>query len=378
MPDPVYITAISKFLPNRPVLNEDMESYLGMIDGRPSRARRIVLKNNGIKTRYYALDRGGRPTHDNATLAAEAIKGLFSDRFRKEDMQLLVCGTASPDQLIPSHASMVHGKLGAGDMEMASFAASCCASMQALKYAAFSVASGNTANAVCTGSEMLSHWMLSTFFENENVAESRLRENPLLAFEKEFLRWMLSDGAGALLLESVPAGSPSLRIEWIEIRSFAGRMDTCMYAGADRDADGNLAGWCRYSPDEWLSRSVFSLKQDTRMLGEHIVALGNEFLLDIIRRRNFDIGSIDYFLPHLSSEFFRKPILEQLEKSGIPIPEEKWFTNLDHVGNVATASFILMLEELAATRALLKGQRILIQVPESARFTYAFALLTVC
>jgi hypothetical protein len=38
----VYITGISKFLPNDPVSNDEMEEYIGMIDNKPSRARRIV------------------------------------------------------------------------------------------------------------------------------------------------------------------------------------------------------------------------------------------------------------------------------------------------------------------------------------------------
>ncbi|MBN2481050.1 MAG: beta-ketoacyl-ACP synthase III [Bacteroidales bacterium] len=378
MSDEVYITAVSKFLPNNPVSNDEMEDYLGMINNKPSRARRIILRNNGIKTRYYALAKGGKPTHNNAELAAEAIKNLCNSGFRKEDIRLLVCGTATPDQIIPSHASMVHGLLQLPEIEIASFAGSCCASMQALKYAYLSILSGNASNAVCSGSEMLSHWMLAKYFENEYLSESKIQDNPLLAFEKEFLRWMLSDGAGAALLEDKAAGNVPLKIDWIEIRSYAGKMDTCMYAGADRDENGQIAGWCRFDSEDWLNRSVFSLKQDTRLLGEHIVPLGADFLRDIIRKRNFDISRIDYFLPHLSSEFFRNRIMEELMKYGIAIPEGKWFTNLTRVGNVATASFLLMLEELISSGSLKKGQTILIQVPESARFTYAYAHLTVC
>jgi 3-oxoacyl-[acyl-carrier-protein] synthase-3 len=113
------------------------------------------------------------------------------------------------------------------------------------------------------------------------------------------------------------------------------------------------------------------------MLGENIIRMGGRFLKEIIDERKFDIQSIDYFLPHLSSEFFREPIYKELALLGIDIPKEKWFTNLSTVGNVATVSFILMVEELMRTRDLKKGQKILIQVPESARFTYAYALLTV-
>jgi len=374
----VFITGITTYLPNNPVSNDEMEDYLGKINNTPSRARRIVLRNNGITTRYYALEKGSRPTHNNAQLAAEAVKLLLNEYIRKEDVQLLVCGTASPDQIMPSHASMVHGLLGIPSVEIASFAGSCCASMQALKYGFFSVLSDNTQNAICSGSEILSHWMLSKYFEKENENESRLKENPLLAFEKEFLRWMLSDGAGALLLENKPAGKIPLRIEWIDIRSYASTMETCMYAGGEKDENGELLGWCRFDAQDWLNKSIFSMKQDTRMLGENIVKLGGQFLKDIISDRALDIRTVDYFLPHLSSEFFREHIFNELRILGIDIPREKWYTNLTSVGNVATVSFILMLDGLIKTRNLKAGQKILIQVPESARFTYAYALLTVC
>ncbi len=374
----VFITRITKFLPNNPVSNDEMEDYLGMISNRPSKARRIILRNNGITNRHYALKKGGIATHSNAELAAESVKMLFDERFKKDDVQLLACGTASPDQIMPSQASMVHGLLDIPSIEIASFAGSCCASMQALKFCYLSVLSGNTENAVCTGSEVLSHWMLSKYFEKESENESKVKDNPLLAFEKEFLRWMLSDGAGAVLLEDKPLGNPSLKIEWIDIKSYANKNETCMYAGADKGVNGEILGWCRFEPEDWLNKSIFSLKQDTRMLGDNIVRIGGQFLKEIIASRNFDIDSIDYFLPHLSSEFFRDHIFKELNSLGINIPKEKWFTNLNKVGNVATVSFILMLEELIRTHDLKKGQKILIQVPESARFTYAYALLSVC
>ena len=72
-----YITGTSSFLPNAPVANDDIEQVLGMIGGKPSRARRIVLRNNGIRSRHYAIDpANGAFTHSNAQLAAEALRGL--------------------------------------------------------------------------------------------------------------------------------------------------------------------------------------------------------------------------------------------------------------------------------------------------------------
>ena len=56
----VYITDTSIFMPNEPVTSEEMEAYLGFINEKPSKSRKIVLRNNGIQTRYYALTKDGK------------------------------------------------------------------------------------------------------------------------------------------------------------------------------------------------------------------------------------------------------------------------------------------------------------------------------
>lgn len=375
----VYITRAAKFLPNDPVSNEEMEEYLGMIDGVPSKGKRLTLRNNGIKTRYYALTKDGQPTHSNAEMAALAIRKLTDTEFKLEDIELIACGTASPDNHMPSHAVMVHGELkDCGPVELISPAGSCCASMQSLKFGYTSILAGNTTNAVCTGSEKLSAFMRAEFFEKETERLAEMEANPFIAFEKDFLRWMLSDGAAALLLEDKPRGPVSLKIEWLEIRSYANELETCMYVGSDKTEDGKTIGWKDFSPNEWLDKSIFSFKQDTKLLGREIVPTGTRYLKEILDKKKFDITTIDYFLPHLSSEFFRNKIAEEIVKYGIDIPQEKWFTNLSSVGNIGSASIFMMVEELMNSGKLKKGEKILLMVPESARFTYAYCLLTVC
>src|SRR6478752_5064551 len=96
----VYITNTSLFLPNEPVSNDDMELYLGYINGKPSKSKKIVLRNNGIQTRYYALAKGGKPTHTNAEMTAQAVRKLFdNDTEQLKNIDLLACGTSSPDQM---------------------------------------------------------------------------------------------------------------------------------------------------------------------------------------------------------------------------------------------------------------------------------------
>ncbi|MCX6296125.1 MAG: hypothetical protein NTX97_08660, partial [Bacteroidetes bacterium] len=91
----VYINKIAKFLPGNPVNNDEIEEYLGYINGKKSRSKSIVLRNNQITKRYYAIDKQGNSTYSNAQMAAEAVKGLCSENFKLEELELLTCGTAS-------------------------------------------------------------------------------------------------------------------------------------------------------------------------------------------------------------------------------------------------------------------------------------------
>jgi len=373
----VYITRAAKFLPNDPVSNDEMEDYLGLVNNAASRAKRLVLRNNGIKTRYYSFDKSGVSTHTNAQLTAKAIEGLYGNGFGPEDMELLSCGTSSPDTLMPSHAVLVHGFLKNRNLEVNCASGNCCAGMNALKFGYLSVKSGETRNAVCAGSERTSSWMLADKFNAEIQNLEKLEEQPILAFKKDFLRFMLSDGAGAFLLENQPRGPLSLRIEWMEGYSYAHELETCMYAGAEKQDDGTVKPWSEYDPKEWLNQSVFAIKQDTRLLDQYILEKGAESLKMAIDKHNLPSSEIDYFLPHVSSHYFVSGLAQALEEKGVPVLPEKWFMNLAKVGNVGAGSIYLVLEELLASGKLKEGERILLSVPESARFSYSYALLTV-
>ena len=376
----VYINRFSSFFPNSPVENDEIEQYIGLVNAQSSIAKRLVLNKNGIRRRYYALNKAGEVTHTNTEIAANAVMGLMDERLTLDHIDLLACGTTTPEQLIPSHGVMVHGCLEANKtMEVVSFAGSCCTGMQALKYAYLSLLAGDSARAVCVASERSSAWANAGYFKEEAELLSQLSVKPILAFEKEFLRWMLSDGGVALLLENRPSEDGlSFRIDWLEITSFAHEQETCMYAGGEKDAQGKFVGWSQFPEAEWLKRSLFSVKQDTRILDKNIVSLGGRFLSKLIDKHGINPEKIDWFMPHLSSMFFKDKIKDELYKMGYTIPEEKWFINLQEVGNIASASAFAMLEGLARSGKARKGDQILLMVPESARFSYAFAMITIC
>lgn len=373
----VYITKSTKFLPNAAVDNDQMEAKLGKIDNKESKARRIVLRNNGIVQRYYAIDDNGNVTHTNSDLTYECIKGLEDDHFDLSDIEVLSCGTSTPDHLLPSHAAMVHGLMKTKSVELNSASGVCCSGMSALKYGYMSVKSGNSLNAVCTGSERVSSWMKAERFEAEVENLKELEQTPIIAFKKDFLRWMLSDGAAAFLLESKPRETTSLEIIWMDAYSYAYELEACMYAGGDKLEDGSIKPWSDYEASEWLTESVFSLKQDVKVLNENILQRGVDSMKKAMEKHNITPDDIDYFLPHVSSHYFVDNLYTMFADAGLEIGKDKWFMNLKQVGNVGSASIYLMLEELMNSGKLKSGDRIMLSVPESGRFSYAYAYLKV-
>jgi 3-oxoacyl-[acyl-carrier-protein] synthase-3 len=374
-----YITRTSVCLPNAPVDSDATESILGQVGGRPSRARRVIQRSNGIRHRYYVIDPAtGEPNYTNASLTADAVRGLVGDGFALDDMACLVCGTSNPDQLLPNHAVMVHGELGAPVCEVVATAGVCLSGTTAMKYGWLSVMSGNASNAVVTGSEVASLGLRAGNYDGEVLKDIQPQgANADLGFEKDFLRWMLSDGAGALLLEPAPRPGLSLRIEWIDLFSYAHLLPACMYMGAEKQPDGRLRGWMRYTAREREARSLFALKQDVKLLNEEVVSHTLvKPLQRVIAQRSISAGDVDWFLPHISSEFFRAPVADGLARAGLPIPPERWFTNLTSVGNVGSASMYIMLDELLRSGKVQDGQRLLCFVPESGRFSSGFIYLT--
>jgi 3-oxoacyl-[acyl-carrier-protein] synthase-3 len=377
----VYINNIQSFLPNEPVENKDMENVLGQVGSRPSRAKKLILRSNKIKQRYYAIDaKSGATTHSNAELTAAAIKQLNSDTFTIKDTQVLACGTTIADQILPNHALMVHGVLNIPSCEVIATAGICLAGTMSLKYGYMSILSGQSDNAVATGSENASAMMRAKNFSAEVDADvDELERQPEIAFEKDFLRWMLSDGAGAALLSSEPnRDSLSLEIEWMMQKSYANELDACMYAGADKQQDGGLKGWREYETQQWLNQSIFSVKQDVKLLNDKIVEYTVEKPLEeLVASGQLDPQSIDYFLPHYSSGYFRDKLYAGMQKVNCDIPQEKWFTNLTTKGNTGSASIYIMLAELFHSSKLKVGDTLLCYVPESGRFSTAFFQLKV-
>jgi len=367
----VYITSAGIFLPNQAVSNDEMEDYLGRLYGKDSSLKSRILKQNGIIKRYYAINKKQETTHSNAQLATHAIEAAIAkSELRSKEVTLLCTGTTQGDLPIPGFGSMVHAGLDFNRCEVASFQSVCASGIMALKNGFLQVKSNEKENAVCVGSELSSRMFKSSRFEAQNVKA--------LPFDTEFLRWMLSDGAGAFVLENKKSNTGvSLKIEWIEIKSHANEFPVCMFTGKTDNTNEGEQTWLDYPSYEEASKAgAINLQQDVRLLN-NVIQTGVAHYFELIDEGKINKNKIDWLCCHYSSEVFKKPIQELMEKGGGAIAEEKWFSNLTTKGNTGSASIFIILEELMYSGKLKQGDTILCMVPESGRFITSFMQLKV-
>ncbi|HEX5656561.1 MAG TPA: iron-containing redox enzyme family protein [Polyangiales bacterium] len=363
----VYLTGTGMFLPGEPVDNDAIDGFIAPLDARSARIKRRILADNGIRTRHYAIDREGRTIYSSAQMAAEAARdALAAAGVTLEQVSVLCTGSSGGDLAMPGFANMVQGELGAGPMHTSSHQGVCASGVAALQHAASMVQLGRHEHALVVASEMPSR-----MFKRSRFAPRDYHAD----FDSHFLRWMLSDGAGACLLGREPSAQGlSLRLDWLHLRSFSGDHPVCMQIGGGSPAHPSYLDYPSLAEAE--QDGAFLLRQDIRLL-PRLFELGIHEYVGLIRRERIDVRKVDHFLCHYSSAKFAPLIEDLMTKAGFLIPRERWFSNLEHRGNTGSASLFLLLRDLQRERKLEPGQTVLCFVPESGRFTVSFAQFTV-
>jgi 3-oxoacyl-[acyl-carrier-protein] synthase-3 len=368
-----YITATGAFLPGDPVPNDEIDDYIGKAGRASSDLKDLILANCGIKTRHYAIDKRQRTVVSNAAMAAAAVCNATERAgLGPNDVELLSAATTMPDVMGPGHASMVHGELGYGPLEIATAHGICSCGMMALKNAYLQVSIGEKRNAVCVASELASRGFKSTRYEEMDA----IADDGSLPMETAFLRYMLSDGAGAAVVESTPATSGvSLRIDWISLTSFANTEKACMYVGSNDNTCAKT--WGDYpSVSAAAADGAFALRQKLSLL-PHLVRVGIDEYERLLAMGKFDPETVTWFPAHYSSERMKAMMLGEFSRRGVPTGgPETWYSNLTRVGNIGSAAIFVILDEMMTEGLIKDGDMLLCMVPESGRFVASFMHLT--
>ena len=363
-----YLTGLGRYLPGEPVSNEEVASRLGGLDRRTARIRERIQKANGIRQRYYAIDEAGQTTELNEELAVHAIRDALADRgIAASDLGMLACATTQGDLLVPGFASMVHGRLGGGPLQLLTAAGVCASSIAALDAAVTKVRLGDHPRAAVVGSELASRWLHQRRFDG--VTEH---------LDAHFLRWMLSDGAGAAVVEFQPRPDrPSLRVDWVRQVSLAHEYEVCMRAGLDGGSTVAGRTWQDFEDVAVAERAgLMQIRQETKVLDD-LAAAGLAQFEKLVDLGLVDLKKLDHVICHYSTNVFRDLVFDALSTRIPGLDQSRWFSNLETCGNTGAASIFIALEEAWRTGRLAPGETVLLAVPESGRFSFGFAHLTV-
>lgn len=356
---PCFITQTASYLPGEAVGNDGIQRYLGVLEGE-SEVRSKILAMNGIRRRFYAQDERQVPTHDVYDLGAEAVS-LLASRADCHETTYLAAGTTFAPLAAPGYSSILHSRLsGKGvlqhPVEISSNAGICSSASTALVGAVRAVASGDHREALCVGAEHSSEVLKSTAIrpiddrdQHENLRNSQW-------FMSVFLRFMLSDGAGAFLLRDRPnEKGVSLRVNWTHSLSLANQAPLCMK----------------------LENHNSLLSQDVSILSKHLFSTAGVFLEDAFEKHNDSVDTHTIVLPHMSSFFFRRKMERIIADCGAdPSSPTPYWTNLATAGNTGAASIFVMLDEYLAEHGVTPGKRLLLFVPESGQFNFVLISLT--
>ncbi|MFE6256497.1 3-oxoacyl-[acyl-carrier-protein] synthase III C-terminal domain-containing protein [Agromyces sp. NPDC057865] len=362
-----YLTGFGRYLPGDPVDNDGIAARLGGDDAVTERIRRRILDANGIRTRHYALDEHGEPTELNEELAVKALRAALDDRgIDASDLRMLACATTMGDVLVPGFASMVHGRLGGGPMQLLTASGVCASSLAALDAAASKIRLGDHPRAAVVGSELASRSLRQRRFDGIRAG-----------MDSHFLRWMLSDGAGAVVLEFQPHPTkPSLRLDWVRHVSLAHEHDVCMRAGMEGAEPVVGHTWQDVDLADAEASGMFVIRQDVSMLDD-LAGAGLKQFEELVDIGLVDVSHLDHVVCHYSTNVFRDLAFEGLRRRIPTLDTDRWYSNLETRGNTGSASIFIALEEAWHEGRFAPGETVLLAVPESGRFSFAFAHLTV-
>jgi 3-oxoacyl-[acyl-carrier-protein] synthase III len=305
------IVGTGSYAPAKVLTNADLEKMVETSD-------QWIQERTGIKARHIAA-----PEQATSDLAVEAAqRALQAAKLDPQDVELIVCGTVTPDYQFPSVAAVLQGKLGNKKAFAFDVSAACAGSIYALSVADRFVVSGAVKNALVLGADALTR---ITDWTDRNTCI------------------LFGDGAGAMVLrptDDARRGVLSLRLHT------DGSLVNILYqpGGGSRDP---------ISEKVVRERSHF-VKMNGREVFKVAVRALVETCNEVLAAEKLTAGDVKYVIAHQANKRILDATLDRLA-----IPSSKCWMNLEQYGNTSAASLPMTLDEANRAGWLQPGDVIL-------------------
>jgi 3-oxoacyl-[acyl-carrier-protein] synthase-3 len=305
------IIGIGHAYPEGILTNADLEKIVDTSDD-------WITSRTGIKQRHKAAD----DEYTSQFGVKAATQALARAGLNAEDIDIIICATTTPDQIMPSTGALIQAQIGATNAAAMDVFAACSGFLYGLTMVESMVRTGQIRYALVIGAEVLTKYVDYT------------DRGTCVIF---------GDGAGAAVLGPVPEGKGILATK---IRS-DGRYEEQLFA----PGGGTKLGTSHKTIDDGLH--FFKMK------GNELFKVAVRSMADIsaemVKKAGYTVDDVDIVIPHQANQRITDAVASRLG-----VPEEKVYSNIAQHGNTSSASIPIAIDECIESGKIKDGSLVLL------------------
>ncbi len=277
-----------------------------------------ITSRTGIKQRHKAAE--NEYTSQFGTAAAK--QALERAGLKPEDIEIIVCATTTPDQIMPSTGALIQAQLGAVNAAGMDVFAACSGFLYGITMVESMIRTGQIKYALVIGAEVLTKYV---------------------DYSDRGTCVIFGDGAGAAVLGPVPEGKGILATK---IKS-DGRYEEQLYA----PGGGTKLGTSHKTIDE--GQHFFKMK------GNELFKVAVRSMADIsaemLEKAGLTVDDVDVVIPHQANQRITDAVASRLG-----VPEDKVYSNIAFHGNTSSASIPIAMDECIESGRIKEGSTVLL------------------
>jgi len=291
------ITGVQGYVPDYILTNKELETLVDTND-------EWIVSRTGVKERRILKEEG----KGSSELGTQAIKGLLiKTNTSAEEIDLIICATATPDMVFPSTACIIANNVGAKNAFAYDLMAACSGFLFALSTASKFIETGTYKKVIVVGADKMS-----------SIVDYTDRATCII----------FGDGAGAVLLEPTEDG---LGIQDAILRSDGAGMEFLhMKAGGSKRP-------ASYATIDAKEHFIF---QDGQPVFKAAVKSMADVSEEIMERNNLSADDVAWLVPHQAN----KRIIDATARR-MGVGNEKVMLNIEKYGNTTNGTIPLCLWE---------------------------------
>jgi len=305
------IIGIGHSYPDGILTNADLEKIVETSD-------EWITTRTGIKQRHKAADN----EYTSQFGSRAACQALERAGLEAGDVDIIVCATTTPDQIMPSTGALIQAQIGAANAAAMDVFAACSGFLYGLTMVESMIRTGQIKHALVIGAEVLTKYV-----------DYRDRSTCVI----------FGDGAGAAVVGPVPEGKGILATK---IRS-DGRFEEQLYC----PGGGTKLG----TTHETIDNRLHYFKMKGNELFKVAVRSMADISAEMVHKAGYTVEDVDLVIPHQANQRITDAVAQRLG-----VPDEKVFSNIAEHGNTSSASIPIAIDECIEKGKIKEGSLVLL------------------